>query len=243
MTDVIPCVLSKNTAQMFIYLQLVPWAFSGFMFALNLVLSGSVFFYYVSLWLGFSHYSLYPFQDFFNMIRPEILCALGEETYKFPSVVMYYVGSAVTIILVYALLWPTRTSYIRWFWVALLVLAPAFALTWFHFNVWYEVLFSFLWSAVMTIGFMLLLRFYLAPAWPYMECVPPFTWMGLHDRGGWLNPLTTEFLAKRKQIRIDAGVWSEEDEELHRHGVAELNLAKTSPNQGHAHWRWWHIVT
>ena len=226
MPSTVPCVLTKTGAQMFVYVEAAPWAISGCMFALNLVLNGSVFFYFVSLWLGFSHYVLYPFQSYLNMIRPQILCALGEESYKFPNVLMYYIGGIATVVVVYAILWPTRTSYMRWIWLALLALCPAFVLCWFEFNVWYEVLFSFLWSAVMTTGFMLLLRFYIAPAWPYMECVPPCTWMGLHDRQGWLNPPTKEYLRRRKRIRSDAGLWTENDEDWYRQGRIALRHKK-----------------
>lgn len=206
MTDTPPCILSETAAKIFLGLQLSPWAVSGIIWVLNLVQSGSVFFYYISLWLGFSHYTLYPFQEQFNMIRPEIMCALGQESYKFPSVMIYYVGSVVTIVIVYCAMWPTRTSYMRWVWIGLLMLAPSFVLVWFEFNVWYEVLFSMLWGAIQTTGFMLVMRFFLRPAWPYMECAPPCTWMGLNDDAGWLCEQTNEYRAHRKRIRRAAGL-------------------------------------
>lgn len=235
MTNVIPCVLSRQTATVFLYLEWIPVTISAAISGINMVLAGNIFFYAVSVWLFLSHYQLYPFQAYFNMIRPEILCALGEETYKFPSIVMYYVGSVGTIVIVYALLWPTRTSYIRWVWVFLLFMVPAFTLVWFQFNVWYEVLFTFLWSIVMNMGFMLLARFFLAPAWAYLECVPPYTWMGVNDTGGWLCEHTPEYLAMRRHLHKHAGI----SKDLGKASFGNDSAISTPNSQT----RWWHILT
>lgn len=184
MSSDVVCVLPATFGQLFVYTQMTPlligMAFAGFTY-----LTGSLFFAFLSVFLFVLSYFLWPIQEYINQTRSPFLCPIGSAAYEFPAIEMVYVSAIVTMVICYSIFYRGRPGTFAWIGLFLLFAIPAVVLCFFQFNTWLEVLISAVISAVLTVIFMFHMVFFIAPAIPYLECVPPFSTFQYSDDMGW----------------------------------------------------------
>ena len=148
-------------------------------------LTGSSFFALLGGYLFIMSYFLWPFQAYFNQLRSPFLCPIGTAIYQFPAMEMFYISSIFTMVICYTIFYRGRPGWMTWGTMVFVFGAAAFALCFFQFNAWNEVLMSAGIGIFTTAIFMVHVVFFFAPALPYLEPVPPFCTFRYCDDMGW----------------------------------------------------------
>lgn len=174
------CILDPTYGQFFIMIQTIPLvvgsAFTGVTYV-----TGNLFFACLGFYLFALGYFVWPFQYYLNVTRNPLLCPLGAAQYEFPAIEMLYVSALVTMVVYYSIFFHGRPGWLSYLMLFFTITIPAIVLTFFQFNVWYEVLLSAAIGMIGTIVFMIHMQLFIAPALPYLELVPPFSTFSYSD--------------------------------------------------------------
>ncbi len=176
------CILNGTVGYVFYYSQWLPLLISAAITGISTI-TRNLFFAFLGTYLFLGQLSLWPFQNYFNSLRPTVMCQTGQSAYSFPSIEMYFVASITTVVIKYAILYRGRPGWLSWIMLFFLFAIPATVLVFFQLNLWWEVLFSAAVGIVETVMFMWWLFIFISPIVPYLESALPF---GYNDDHGWL---------------------------------------------------------
>lgn len=178
------CILHPTYGQYFIMVQNIPLligaAFSGVTYV-----TGNLFFAFLGFYLFAMGYFVWPFQYWLNITRNPLLCPLGASRYEFPAIEMLYLSALITMVIYYSIAYHGRPGWLTYVVLFFALAIPGVVLTFFQFNIWYEVLLSAGIGVVMTTVFMVHMQFFIGPAIPYLEVVPPFSTFDYADDLGY----------------------------------------------------------
>lgn len=159
--------------------QMIPIFVTLGCFIASAVSNQAIYFIY-SIFLFFPQWTCFCFQYFFQYARPNPICQLYH-TWAFPSIETMYIGSIVAAFITYAVFWPVYQSWVTWLCIYILALLPPLVLIYMQYNVWWEVLFSFLFGALCSVAFMLVVRYFMKPNMHYLRLFFPFYLFGYED--------------------------------------------------------------
>jgi hypothetical protein len=174
------CVLTGNLNYAMVNVQMLP-TLIGTAFTFMTYLTGSLFIAIVGGFLFVMGYFVWPFQAYLNQTRIPVLCPVGFSMYQFPALEVMYPVACATMVVWYTIFFRGRPGAVGWFSLFLLFAVPSVALSFFQFNIWYEILMSAGIAIVLSSLFMVHLVLFIAPCIPYLETVPPFTTFSYND--------------------------------------------------------------
>lgn len=141
---------------------------------------GEIIFPILGLYLHVTQYMLWPLQRYFNVIRPDPYCP-GHEGYAFPSIEAFYTAALITFIVAYCVVWSVKQPWTRWVLFLLIFALPNLILIWYGHNEWWQVLVSMFVGVFTSVTFVIVLRYYISPSFPYMLNSWPLNWLGYYD--------------------------------------------------------------
>lgn len=127
------------------------------------------------LYIFFWQFVLYALQAGLHMQRPDPFCPILM-TDGFPSSAAFHTAVGGSLIFMLSWMLDFALSWMSYLWLGGWFLVPPFVLLWFGFNTWQEIVISLCLGVLATLGYFLVLRYYLVELMPYILNSAPWTW-------------------------------------------------------------------
>jgi len=131
-------------------------------------------------WLMVVYAILYFMQLHLDVQRPDPFDP-ASIYYAFPSMFVFYLTSSVGFVVGFCYIWNIELHWSYWCLLFVLSFAPPFMSWWIQFNLFYELLVSFLVGLSAAVVFLLLYFIHVAPKTPYLLALWPFSWVPCID--------------------------------------------------------------
>ena len=144
------------------------------------------------LWLYLPQFMIICFQRYFLYVRLDPICSVYQ-SFGFPSLESFYLGVGVGLFCTWTIMYKIEQSWMYWFIMFSACLVIPGILMFNEYNVWWEILFSFLFGFVSSWAFVIVTEWFLQPHMKYLVHAFPFWHMG------YMSPWTT----KAEYFRIE----------------------------------------